>query len=173
MSTEATFDWKRLGDVAVGRDSMGGEMPVAVYRLMQYTLMDELKDRYGENEAHEIFRSAGRRAGRAFAENLLDESRPFNTFIAQLQQRLRELKIGIMRIEAANMDTLEFSLCIEEDLDCSGLPVSGETVCWYDEGFIAGILQAYTKKDFVAVEVDCWSTGGTACRFEAYPAQKP
>ena len=113
MSTETTFDWKRLGDVAVGRDSMGGEMPVAVYRLMQYTLMDELKDRYGENEAHEIFRSAGRRAGRGFAENLLDESQPFNTFIAQLQQRLRELKIGIMRIEAANMDTLEFSLCIE------------------------------------------------------------
>ena len=172
MDTGNTFDCKRLGDVSVGRDNIGSEMPVSVYRLMQYTLMDELADRYGKEEAHEIFRGAGERAGRAFTENLLDTSLPFNGFIAQLQETLRSLKVGILRIEAANMETLEFSLCVEEDLDCSGLPVSGETVCWYDEGFIAGILQAYTKKDFTAVEVDCWSTGGTACRFEARPVEK-
>ena len=37
-------------------------------------------------------------------------------------------------------------LTISEDADCSGLPAIGETVCNYDEGFLAGLLTAYTGK---------------------------
>lgn len=36
----------------------------------------------------------------------------------------------------------------------------GETVCNYDEGFIAGILSFYTGKPYQAIEVGCWATGG-------------
>ena len=61
----------------------------------------------------------------------------------------------------------DFTLTVEEDLDCSGLPVSGETVCDYDEGFIAGVLEAYTKKAFHVKEIDCWASGGRVCRFHA------
>ena len=48
-----------------------------------------------------------------------------------------------------------------------GLPALGETVCNYDEGFLAGILTAYTQKPYTAVEVDCWATGDRVCRFRA------
>jgi predicted hydrocarbon binding protein len=169
MKQTQAFDWGRLGDLSMGRGNIGSEMPVSVYRLMQYTLMDELCDFYGETQAHELFRRAGLRAGSAFAENLLDCKRPFNEFVAELQKTLHEMKIGVLRMEKADTTALEFVLTVEEDLDCSGLPVSGHTVCWYDEGFIAGIFGVYTKRDFVAVEVDCWATGGTVCRFNAYP----
>lgn len=47
------------------------------------------------------------------------------------------------------------------------LPVLGETVCNYDEGFISGILSLYSGKEYVAVETDCWATGGRVCRFQA------
>ncbi|MDR2354988.1 MAG: 4-vinyl reductase [Clostridiales Family XIII bacterium] len=171
MEQMRAFDWERLGNLTVGRGKIGQEMPVSVYRLMQYTLMDELCDSYGTEQAHEIFRRAGLRAGRAFTEKLLDNSLPFSAFIAELQKTLRELKIGILRMEKTDTESLEFVLTVEEDLDCSGLPVSGQTVCWYDEGFIAGVFGTYTKRDFVAVEVDCWATGGTVCRFNAYPEQ--
>ena len=50
-------------------------------------------------------------------------------------------------------------------MDCSGLPLSEETICDYDEGFIAGVLKAYTGKDFFVKEVDCWATGDRVCRF--------
>ena len=51
--------------------------------------------------------------------------------------------------------------------EASGLPVLGETVCNYDEGFISGILSLYSGKEYVAVETDCWATGGRVCRFQA------
>ncbi|MDR1574295.1 MAG: 4-vinyl reductase [Clostridiales Family XIII bacterium] len=171
MKQTHSFDWQRLGNLTKGRGNIGSEMPVSVYRLMQYTLMDELNDTYGAAQAHDVFRRAGSRAGRAFAENLLDRSLPFNEFLAQFQKTLREMKIGILRMEKSDLASLEFVLTIEEDLECSGLPVSGQTVCWYDEGFLAGVLGVYTQKDFVAVEVDCWATGGTVCRFNAYLEQ--
>ncbi len=75
------------------------------------------------------------------------------------------MKIGILRIESADLANLQFTLTMSEDLDCSGLPLCGETVCDYDEGFIAGIFQQYTGLEFQVKEVDCWATGDRTCRF--------
>ena len=70
-------------------------------------------------------------------------------------------------IRKAAEETGKIILTVAEDADCSGLPVLGETVCNYDEGFIAGILSMYSGKPYTAVEVDCWATGDRVCRFHA------
>lgn len=90
------------------RGNLGEELPVRVYRLLEYSLKEELLRRYGK-----------------------------------------------------------IILTVAEDADCSGLPVLGETVCNYDEGFIAGILSVYSGKQYTAIEVDCWATGDRVCRFHA------
>ena len=68
-------------------------------------------------------------------------------------------------MEKFDSSTGHVVLTISEDLDCSGLPVVGETVCNYDEGFLAGILKSYTKKSYQVVEVDCWATGSRAVSY--------
>lgn len=161
------FDWSRLGDVQVGRENLGDEMPVIVYRLLQYTMKDELELRYGEEAAQDILRAAGHRAGVSFARNVITKRDNFNSFIADLQQQLKDLRIGILRIEKADVENMKFVLTISEDLDCSGLPVTGDTVCTYDEGFIAGLLEDFTGDQFNVLEVDCWATGDRTCRFTA------
>lgn len=164
---DTIFDWSRIGDIKVGRENLGDTVPVAVYRLMQYTIRDELVARYGAETAEEITRAAGQRAGLAFSRNLMEPKEDFYEFVAELQKKLKEYSIGIMRIERADLETLQLTLTVSEDLDCSGLPVTGDTVCAYDEGFIAGILKDHTGKDFDVVEVDCWATGDRTCRFNA------
>lgn len=161
------FDWASLGDISVGRANLGEEMPVIVYRLLQYTMKGVLRARYGEETACEIMREAGLVAGRAFAKNMLDLSGDLDYFIADLQKKLKDLKIGILRIERADVEKLRFTLTVAEDLDCSGLPVTDETVCDYDEGFISGILESYAGKPFIVKEVDCWASGDRTCRFSA------
>jgi predicted hydrocarbon binding protein len=165
------FDWESLGDITLGRSNLGQSMPVIVYRLMQYTVIDELKDRYGEDVTNDIIRSAGFRAGAAFAQNVLPQTDNFSTFIANLQMTLKELSIGILRIEKADLDKLEIVLTVSEDLDCSGLPVTDDSVCVYDEGFIGGIFYSFTGKIFDVREVDCWATGDRTCRFTANVAE--
>ena len=109
---------------------------------------------------------AGYLAGREFCRNLLDRSLEFGPFLSELQRTLREWQIGILRVEEADLETREFVLSVAEDLDCSGLEVSDDTVCDYDEGFIAGVFREYTGEEFNAREVDCWASGERVCRFE-------
>lgn len=149
------------------RGNLGEELPVLVYRLLEYSLKEELIRRYGKDEQVEVFRSAGRMAGEYFAKNMLNLDQPMDQFVNELQNKMKELKIGVLRIEDVDEESGKIILTVAEDADCSGLPVLGETVCNYDEGFIAGILSVYSGKQYMAIEVDCWATGDRVCRFHA------
>ena len=149
------------------RGNLGEELPVLVYRLLEYSLKEELIRRYGKDEQVEVFRSAGRMAGEYFTKNMLNLDQPMDQFVNELQNKMKELKIGVLRIEDVDEESGKIILTVAEDADCSGLPVLGETVCNYDEGFIAGILSVYYGKQYTAIEVDCWATGDRVCRFQA------
>jgi len=133
--------------------------------LFQYTLRDVLITEFDVKTADEIFFKAGKLAGEHFCRNLLSVDLKLDEFVAQLQKTLKDLEIGVLRVEKLDIDTLDMTLTVAEDLDCSGLPISEETICTYDEGFIAGILNTYTGKEFSVKEVDCWASGDRVCRF--------
>jgi predicted hydrocarbon binding protein len=168
--THNVFSWEMLGDIKEGRGDLGEDMPVLVYRLMQYTMLDVLTKAFDSEKANEFFRDAGFLAGTEFAKNVLDLKTDFDAFVANLQKALEQLKIGILRMEAFDAETGDLTLTVGQDLDCSGLPVTNENVCNYDEGFIAGILDAYTGKKYVVREVDCWANGDRVCRFQGHVA---
>jgi predicted hydrocarbon binding protein len=164
-ATVHNFDWENLGDIKEGRGDLGEEMPVLVYRLMQYTMLDVLTKDFGPEKANDYFRNAGYLAGTEFAKNVLDLTLGFDAFVAALQSALQGFKIGILRIEELDPETGNMVLTVAQDLDCSGLPITNETVCNYDEGFIAGILDSYSGKKYNVKEIDCWASGDRVCRF--------
>ena len=164
------FKWDKLGNIALGRPNLGEEVPVAVYRLFEYSMGDVLAHELGAERAEELTRRAGVKAGREFALNVLNLNLDKKEFLAQLTQKLLDLKIGVLRVENADLEAGIFTLTIGEDLDCSGLPPTGELVCNYDEGLLEGIFGEYTKADFHVREVDCWATGAKTCRFRGRQA---
>jgi len=166
------FSWQDIGDIKNGRPNLGLQVPVLAYRLLQYTMRDVLIAELGVDAANAIFVKAGRHAGTHFCKNLLNRNFGFNEFIAQLQRVLKEMAIGILRIEKADLVNMNLTLTVAEDLDCSGLPCTDEVVCQYDEGFIAGIMEAYTGKAFRAKEIDCWASGDRVCRFDVRALQE-
>lgn len=160
------FSWEALGDLQEGRQQLGSDMPVMVYRLLLFTMTHVLFENYGAEKTNELFREAGHLAGGEMAKHLLPMKKEFGEFMSALQKMLKELKISILRVEYADLDKGEVVMAMYEDLDCSGLPASQEMVCHYDEGFLAGVLEAYAGKKFTVREVDCWANGDRACRFE-------
>lgn len=48
------------------RGNLGEELPVTVYRLLEYSLKEELIRRFGKDTQIDIFRSAGQLAGNLF-----------------------------------------------------------------------------------------------------------
>ena len=164
---ELKFDWSMIGKIGEGRPNLGKTMDVSVYRLMQFTLRDVLTKEFDSETADKIFYEAGKHAGKEFYKELVTQKDDFNGFVVELQELFKKLKMNILRIEQADFEKMAFTLTLAEDLDCSGLPASGETVCTYDEGFLSGLLSEYTGQNFSAKEVDCWCSGDRVCRFKA------
>ncbi|MEO5360747.1 MAG: 4-vinyl reductase [Nitrospirota bacterium] len=161
------FNWDLLGDLKLGRPNLGHNMRVEVYRLMQYSFRDVLEERYGADEADKIFHEAGFLAGKAIYDNLIGPQGDVNELIKKLQSVLKDMGIGILRVEEADMDNGRITVTVAEDLDCSGLPDTGVELCTFDEGFLAAILKSFSGKSFTVKEIDCWCTGDRTCRFTA------
>ena len=162
------FTWALIGDIDIARPHLGPTLRLEVYRLMEFCFRDVLEARYGTEEADKVFHEAGYLAGRNFYEHILvPKPDSFDTLIHRIQITLKDLGIGILRVEEATFDTLTFTITLSEDLDCSGLPDLGYEVCVYDEGFLAGILEGFTGRAFKVKEVDCWCTNERICRFDA------
>lgn len=180
MTQNIFFDDKRtltlqdyMQNGGEGRDNLGDQVPIAIYRLFENSVREELKERFGKPEQEHIFRSAGFRAGEYFARNFLDVTLPVNEFLSLVHEKMEDLKIGVFRVEELNRETGRFIITVAEDADCSGLPVMGETVCNYSEGFLSGILTTYTGRLYKAQETDCWATGDRVCRFCAELSKQP
>jgi predicted hydrocarbon binding protein len=161
------FTWDLLGDLQLGRPNLGNSTRLEMYRLMQFSFRDVLEQRLGTAAVDEVFYEAGRLAGAEFAAHVLHQHDDLGDFVAELQRVLREMGVGIFRVEKADLENGEFVVTLAEDLDCSGLPETGETVCVFDEGFVAALLESFSGRRFIAKEVDCWCTGDRTCRFSA------
>ena len=161
------FSWDLLGDIQEGRPNLGNTTRLEVYRLMQYTFRDILEQRFGTEVADELFYEAGRIAGGEFYRHMLGEMPDFDTFVRRLQEILKDMGIGILRLEKTDLEKGTLVLTVSEDLDCSGLPELSSEICVYDEGFIAALLESFTGESFSVKEIDCWCSGDRTCRFYA------
>jgi len=161
------FSWDLLGDIDLGRPNLGHTTRLEVYRLMQFTFRDVIEQKFGTQAADEIFYDAGKLAGNEFYRHLFGEITDYYEFIRQLQLALKEMSIGILRVEKADLEAGDFILTISEDLDCSGLPELDFEICTYDEGFISALMENFTGKKYKVKEIDCWCTGDRTCRFSA------
>lgn len=167
MEKKYKFSWDLLGNIDIGRPNLGREVKLEVFRLMQFTLRDVIEEAFGTEESDRIFYAAGRKAGKAFYDHVLQGCTELKDFVKRLQEALKEMKIGILRLESMTPDARKLVITVDEDVDCSGLPELDYEICIYDEGFISGILENFTGSEYVVKEVDCWCTGDRTCRFSA------
>lgn len=161
------FNWDLLGNLEEGRPNLGNQTRLEVYRLMQFCFRDILEQKLGSDETDRVFYDAGYLAGTHFYSNVIGESSDLDNFVRKLQAALKDLGIGVLRVEEADLANGKLVLTVSEDLDCSGLPDLNLEICTYDEGFIAALLESFSGKKFNVKEIDCWCTGDRTCRFLA------
>lgn len=162
------FSWDVIGsNMAEARPSLGPDTKVEVYRLLQFTLRDVLEQHYGTDSVDVLFSEAGVLAGKAFFERYCKEAKDISSLVKTVQEQFKALGIGVFRVEMADPEGKSFTLTVDEDLDCSGLPDTSDQICVYDEGFIKGILDSFTGAKYEVKEVDCWCAGARTCRFSA------
>lgn len=84
------------------RENLGADLPVLVYRMLEYSMKEELRKRFGRDEQIDIFRSAGYMAGEYFANNYLNLDEPLEQFVKQLQTLIWHSKGDVLIISVDN-----------------------------------------------------------------------
>ena len=159
-----------VGDLKKGRPTLGNQMRVSVYRLLVFSMKAVMKDDLGKEKADYLFYKAGLLAGKTIFRGILkDERKDFN-LIDEIKDLLLRCQIGLFEVKHYDEASRTFTFVVNEDLDCSGLPIDGEAKCSFDEGLISGILADYFGEEFVTTEIGCWATGEKSCIFRSSPA---
>ncbi|MDL2267922.1 4-vinyl reductase [Desulfovibrio sp. OttesenSCG-928-G15] len=153
--------------IRAARPSLGEATTVEAYRLMQFTLRDVLEQEFGTKETDRLFSLAGELAGRSFFRRYCGGVTDASSLAGVVQKEFKRQGMGLVRFELVDLDRGLIRLTVDEDLDCSGLPDTQDTVCVYDEGFIKGLLDSFSGEKYRVKEVDCWCTGARSCRFVA------
>jgi len=120
MTTERkyTFSWSTIGEkMAIARPSLGPTTRIEVYRLLQYTLRDVLEEEFGHKKTDDMFRKAGAIAGREFYNKFCLETEDISGLVTTIEEKFKELGIGIFRVESINLEEMSFTLnCSSSDL---------------------------------------------------------
>jgi predicted hydrocarbon binding protein len=130
------------------RDTLGRDIDVTVFRLIRF--MD--LERYLGRGAHGVIYECGRELGQALNPKSVEDVVKF----------CEEYKIG--KVEIVNKEPLQIR--VYECISCSGLPNVGETLCWFEGGFIAGCLEKILNKKVRVKETHCAGLGYDYCQFE-------
>ena len=101
-----------IDNIEVARENLGCMMPVAIYRIIQESIKEEIEKRYGLDTTNDILKEAGKTMGVWWAQNLKEEAVAFDVFLSKLQSYFVEAKMGILRLEYSDEMTGELKLTI-------------------------------------------------------------
>lgn len=161
------FDWQLIGDIEMGRPTLGQMVSVEAVRLMLLSIKGVLESYQDAQYAEDMIKKSGRQTGLAFYERHFAENLEPEAFIGKLQRLLQCMGIGLINVEYSVNEGAQIVITLDEDVECSGLPITNSEMCHYTSGVISGLLEGYYKSAYQVDELDCWCSGDRTCRFKA------
>lgn len=135
----------------VVRPSLGADTGVALYRLLRLVALEDIIGRGAAGTAY----VAGKKLGASLGLTNLD------AFL----ELCRQLKIGIIKVPVVAQNRIKVD--VYECVTCSGMKPVGRTLCHFEGGLIAGVVESVMKKPAKAQEVTCiGGLGHDACGFD-------
>lgn len=133
------------------RPGLGEDTGVALFRLLRLVAMEDIFGRGASAMAY----YAGKKLGIGLGIGKLED------FLALCTT----LKIGIVEVPVLTDDRIRVD--VYECVTCSGLHPVGRTLCHFEGGLIAGVVEHVLQKRTQAIEVSCiGGLGDRSCGFE-------
>jgi hypothetical protein len=135
----------------VVRPQLGDDVGVVLYRLLRLVALEDIIGRGAAGTAY----VAGRKLGNTLGIQRLED----------FLELCATLKIGI--IEVPVLTTSKIHVDVYECITCSGLQPVGRTLCHFEGGLVAGVVETVTKQRARAKETTCiGGLGHDACGFD-------
>jgi hypothetical protein len=128
-------------------------------------LLNIIKKANENRQDNGYFNKAGVSAGREFARNLLDITMGLDEYTDSLSNIMNDYNINDLRMEKFDLMTGDTTIAIEQDIDYNALPITDESLCDFNSGFITGILEMYTGRKYNVSEEKCTDNNNRIHRY--------
>lgn len=134
------------------RPRLGPTVTLTTFRLLRLVVMQEI---LGESTGPTIY-MAGKAVGKQLSLATADD---FLRFV-------EEQKIGVPELERVDANNL--IVRVWECMTCSGLPNTGQLLCHFESGLIAGALETILGRRARSTQTKGVSNGDPYCQFEVF-----
>ncbi len=135
----------------IARPTLGDDAGLALYRLLRLVALEDIIGRGAGATAYLAGKKLGNSLGLTNLEDFL--------------QLCADLKVGI--IEVPVMTESKIHVDVYECVTCSGLEPVGRTLCHFEGGLIAGVVETVLRRKARAQEVTCiGGLGDKTCGFD-------
>ena len=125
--------------LSIVRPTLGDNAGVALYRLLRLVALEDIIGRGAAGTAY----VAGKKLGNALGLTKLE----------QFLELCNTLKIGIIEVPVLTESRIHVD--VYECVTCSGMRTVGRTLCHFEAGLVAGVVETVVKKRAKAREVTC------------------
>lgn len=135
----------------VVRPTLGDNAGIALYRLLRLVALEDIIGRGAAGTAY----VAGKKLGNSLGLTKLDD----------FLELCDALKVGV--IEVPVLTESQIRVDVYECVTCAGLETVGRTLCHFEGGLIAGVVESVVGKRARAKETTCiGGLGHDACGFD-------
>lgn len=133
------------------RPTLGDNVGVALYRLLRLVALEDIIGRGAAATSY----VAGKKLGGSLGLTTLD----------QFLELCTSLKIGVIDVPVLTSSRVHVD--VYECITCSGMETVGRTLCHFEGGLIAGVVEGVLGQRTRAKEVTCiGGLGDEACGFD-------
>lgn len=137
--------------LSILRPRLGDQAGVALYRLLRLVALEDIIGRGAGATAY----VAGKKLGTNLGITKLED------FLALCSA----ISLGVVQVPVMTASRIQVD--VYECVTCAGLTPVGRTLCQFEAGIVAGVVQAVTKRPTKAKEVTCiGGLGHDACGVE-------
>src|SRR5579862_2509379 len=137
--------------LSILRPTLGDQAGIGLYRLLRLVALEDIIGRGAAGTAY----IAGKKLGNGLGLTNLDDFLELCT----------ALKIGIIKVPRLTESSAHVD--VYECVTCAGMKPVGRTLCSFEGGLIAGVVESVTKKRARAREVTCiGGLGHDTCGFD-------
>src|SRR5688500_13220613 len=135
----------------VVRPTLGDNAGLVLYRLLRLVALEDIIGRGAAGTAYVAGKKLSTALGLTNLESFLE--------------LCRQLKIGIIKVPIVSQSRIKVD--VYECVTCSGLKPVGRTLCHFEGGLIASVVESVMKKPAKAQEVTCiGGLGHDSCGFD-------
>ena len=137
--------------LSILRPTLGDQAGIGLYRLLRLVALEDIIGRGASGTAY----IAGKKLGNGLGLKRLDD----------FLELCVSLKIGVIKVPT--LTPSQAHVDVYECVTCSGMTPVGRTLCSFEGGLIAGVVETVTGKRAKAREVTCiGGLGHDSCGFD-------